>query len=154
MTRLYLRAIWPYLKQVSGLLLIGSLGGIVMNTAVVLPAVLLGRAIDAATAWSAGRGTGADVLRAGLVYVGAMALYQGARLVKRWGLRVGHQRIVASVRGAGNPGGVNPEVPGSWAADRTRPLCPYPNVARYLGRGDVEQASSWACLGPVRSRGR
>ncbi len=89
---------WPYLKQVSGLLLIGSLGGIVMNTAVVLPAVLLGRAIDTATAWGAGRSTGVDVLWAGLAYAGGMALYQGARLVKRWGLRVGHQRIVASVR--------------------------------------------------------
>jgi hypothetical protein len=62
--------------------------------------------------------------------------------------------IVASARGPGNPGGVNPEVPASWAADRTRPLCPYPNTARYLGRGDVERASSWACLGPVRSTGR
>ena len=58
--------------------------------------------------------------------------------------------IVASARGPGNPGGVNPEVPAGWAADRTRPLCPYPNTARYLGRGDVERASSWACLGPVR----
>ena len=77
-------------------MILGSLGGIVMNTAVVLPAILLGRAIDTATAWNAGQGTGADVLRAGLLYVGGMALYQGARLVKRWGLRVGHQRIMAA----------------------------------------------------------
>ena len=79
-------------------MILGSLGGIVMNTAVVLPAILLGRAIDTATAWNAGQATGADVLHAGLLYVGGMALYQGARLVKRWGLRVGNQRIVASVR--------------------------------------------------------
>jgi len=98
LTRRFLKAVFPYLKQVSGLLIIGSLGGIVMNTAVVLPAVLLGRAIDTATAWGAGRGTGADVLWAGLAYAGGMALYQGARLVKRWGLRVGHQRVIASVR--------------------------------------------------------
>jgi ABC-type multidrug transport system fused ATPase/permease subunit len=89
---------WPYVKQVSGLLLVGSLGGIAMNTAVVLPAILLGRTIDAATAWDGGRGTGAEVLRAGLVYVGGTALYQGARVVKRWGLRVGYHRVVASVR--------------------------------------------------------
>ncbi len=98
MTRQFLRAIWPYLKQVSGLMILGSLGGIVMNTAVVLPAVLLGRAIDTTLAWNAGQGTGTDVLRAGLLYVGGMTLYQSARLVKRWGLRVGHHRIVASVR--------------------------------------------------------
>jgi len=98
LTRHFLKAIWPYLKQVSGLLILGSLGGIVMNTAVVLPAVLLGRAIDTATAWANGQGAGADVLWAGLAYAGGMALYQGARLVKRWGLRVGNRRIIASVR--------------------------------------------------------
>ena len=53
-------------------------------------------------------------------------------------------RIVASARGAGNPGGVNPEVPASWAPDRTRPLCVYPLVARYVG-GDPESAGSFAC---------
>lgn len=69
-----------------------------MNTAVVLPAVLLGRAIDAAKAWASGQGEGTSVLWAGLAYAGSMALYQGARLVKRWGLRVGNQRIMASMR--------------------------------------------------------
>ena len=78
LTRRFLRAIWPYLKQVSGLLILGSLGGIVMNTAVVLPAILLGRAIDTATAWAEGQGEGAAVLWAGLAYAGGMALYQGA----------------------------------------------------------------------------
>jgi feruloyl esterase len=53
--------------------------------------------------------------------------------------------IEVSARGAGNPGGVNAEVPVDWAADRTRPLCPYPTVARYSGRGDVEMAANWAC---------
>jgi pimeloyl-ACP methyl ester carboxylesterase len=54
------------------------------------------------------------------------------------------ERIVASARGAGNPGGVNPELPADWAPDRTRPLCPYPLVARYVG-GDPEIADSFAC---------
>jgi len=54
-------------------------------------------------------------------------------------------RIVASARGPGNAGGVNPEVPADWAPDRTRPLCAYPWVARYV-RGSVEKASSFACL--------
>ena len=36
----------PYFRQVVGELVLGSLCGILMNTAVVLPALLLGRAID------------------------------------------------------------------------------------------------------------
>jgi hypothetical protein len=58
---------------------------------------------------------------------------------------VAPDRIVASARGAGNPGGVNAEVPGDWAADRTRPLCPYPQVARYSGSGSIESADSFVC---------
>jgi feruloyl esterase len=53
-------------------------------------------------------------------------------------------RVVASARGAGNVGGMNPEVPAGWSATRTRPLCPYPKVAVYRG-GDVESAASFAC---------
>ena len=53
-------------------------------------------------------------------------------------------RIVAGARGPGNAGGVNPEVPADWSPTRTRPLCPYPLVARYQG-GDKEVASSFAC---------
>jgi hypothetical protein len=53
--------------------------------------------------------------------------------------------ITASARGAGNPGGVNAELPAGWAADRTRPLCPYPLVATYTGSGSLESASSFAC---------
>lgn len=94
----FLKAIVPYLKQISGLLVIGSLGGIVMNTTVVLPAIFLGRTIDTAVAWEQGQATSQDVLWAGLIYTCTMALYQGARLVKRWGLRIGNQRIQASIR--------------------------------------------------------
>ena len=53
--------------------------------------------------------------------------------------------ITASARGAGNAGGVNAEVPAGWAAGRTRPLCPYPSVARYKGHGSLELASSFSC---------
>lgn len=60
---------------------------------------------------------------------------------------VAPQRIVATARGAGNAGGVNPDVPATWSASRTRPLCPYPSVARYDGWGDVELASNWICAG-------
>lgn len=58
---------------------------------------------------------------------------------------VAPEAIVASARGPGNPGGANADVPSSWSATRTRPLCPYPQVARYSGSGDVEQAASWTC---------
>jgi feruloyl esterase len=30
--------------------------------------------------------------------------------------------------------------------DRTRPLCPYPQVARWKGKGDTDDAASFACL--------
>jgi hypothetical protein len=53
--------------------------------------------------------------------------------------------VTASARGAGNPGGVNAEVPSGWAADRTRPLCPYPKVARYSGSGSLDLAASFSC---------
>lgn len=59
--------------------------------------------------------------------------------------------ITASARGAGNAGGVNADVPANWSPARTRPLCPYPAVARYKGTGDVESASSWLCT--ARGRG-
>jgi len=54
------------------------------------------------------------------------------------------QRLVASARGAGNAGGVNTDLPSNWSPTRTRPLCPYPLVARYQG-GQPEQADSFAC---------
>lgn len=54
-------------------------------------------------------------------------------------------RIVATGRGTGNAGGVNTELPVSWSAARTRPLCPYPQVARYNGSGSLELADSFTC---------
>ncbi len=53
--------------------------------------------------------------------------------------------VVAKARGAGNVGGVNADVPAGWSADRTRPLCAYPKVARYNGTGSIESASSFSC---------
>jgi feruloyl esterase len=53
--------------------------------------------------------------------------------------------VIASARGAGNPGGANADVPASWSPARTRPLCAYPKVARYKGSGNVESAASFAC---------
>lgn len=53
--------------------------------------------------------------------------------------------VPASVRGAGNSGGVNADVPSTWAANRSRPLCAYPKVAKYKGSGSVEDAANFSC---------
>ncbi|MEM5298902.1 tannase/feruloyl esterase family alpha/beta hydrolase [Burkholderia sp. JPY481] len=52
-------------------------------------------------------------------------------------------RVIATARDTSNaiP---NAEVPASWGAGRTRPLCAYPKVARYTS-GDVNSASSFTC---------
>ncbi|RUP31096.1 MAG: tannase/feruloyl esterase family alpha/beta hydrolase [Curvibacter sp.] len=54
------------------------------------------------------------------------------------------ERLTAVARGAGNAGGVNTELPAGWSATRSRPLCPYPLVARYQS-GNPEVAESFAC---------
>jgi feruloyl esterase len=56
--------------------------------------------------------------------------------------------VIASARGAGNAGGVNPDVPAGWAPNRTRPLCPYPMVVRYRGSGSLDSAASFSCAAP------
>lgn len=53
--------------------------------------------------------------------------------------------VIASARGTGNAGGVNPDLPAGWSASRSRPLCPYPKVARYSGSGSVDSADSFRC---------
>jgi feruloyl esterase len=34
--------------------------------------------------------------------------------------------------------------------DRTRPLCPYPQVATYKGSGSIDEAASFVCSGLSR----
>jgi feruloyl esterase len=53
--------------------------------------------------------------------------------------------IQASVRGTGNAGGVNADLPATWSATRTRPLCPYPKAAKYKGSGSIEDAANFSC---------
>ena len=55
-------------------------------------------------------------------------------------------RVIAHARGAGNAVGVNPDVPSTWSPSRSRPLCPYPKVARLIaGATDLETADSFHC---------
>jgi len=54
--------------------------------------------------------------------------------------------VIAQARGAGNALGTNPDVPAGWSASRTRPLCPYPQVARLKpGATDLASAGSFRC---------
>jgi poly(3-hydroxybutyrate) depolymerase len=53
-------------------------------------------------------------------------------------------KVIASARGAGNVGGVNADVPAAWAATRTRPLCAYPKVARFVS-GSLDSEASFSC---------
>jgi feruloyl esterase len=54
--------------------------------------------------------------------------------------------VIARARGAGNAVGANRDVPSAWSSDRSRPLCPYPRVARLRpGARDLESADSFHC---------
>jgi feruloyl esterase len=53
--------------------------------------------------------------------------------------------VTATARGPGNAAGANADIPGTWAANRTRPLCAYPTVARYKGTGSIEVADNFSC---------
>ncbi len=55
------------------------------------------------------------------------------------------QQLLLTARGAGNAGGVNAELPKDWAANRTRPACAHPQVARYKGSGSMEDAANFSC---------
>lgn len=50
-------------------------------------------------------------------------------------------RVTATVA----PG--NPEAPAGWSAERSRPLCAYPSIAKYKG-GDKESEASFECSIP------
>lgn len=39
----------------------------------------------------------------------------------------------------------NPELPADWSKTRSRPLCDWPEVARYRGTGDLESAANFTC---------
>jgi ABC-type multidrug transport system fused ATPase/permease subunit len=120
----------PYLRQVAGLLTIGSIAGIAMNTAVVLPAVMLGNAINVAVAVGQGTASTGDLARAAaLVVAGALAT-EIPRIGKRWWLGVARARIRATVRVDALRGVL------AWPADRLHRTPIGEVVARVIG--DVE----------------
>src|SRR5262249_12079917 len=50
----------------------------------------------------------------------------------------------SQVIGASAPG-VTPAI--------TRPLCPYPQTAKYIGSGSIADAANWVCGGNLETRG-
>src|SRR5215467_15031639 len=94
----YLWEMRPYFRQVAGQLAFGSVAGIVMNTAVVLPAILLGRAIDAVRAFERGEVGANAVGWAVLAFIGGTLLTEVPRAAKRWWLMTANARIRANIR--------------------------------------------------------
>jgi ABC-type multidrug transport system fused ATPase/permease subunit len=88
----------PYFRQVAGLLVVGSVAGILMNVAIVLPAVFLGRAINTVLAYQRGETSASSVTWAAIAFVLANAATQLPRIGKRWWLGVARTRFQASVR--------------------------------------------------------
>lgn len=94
----FLWSIRPYFRQVAGELLLGSIAGILMNTAVVLPAILLGQAIDIALAFSRQEVPTSAVTRAVLLFVAGTIATEAPRLFKRWFLITANGRMRANLR--------------------------------------------------------
>ena len=69
-----------------------------MNTMVVLPAILLGRAIDVTLAFEKGQATLPDVTWAALAFLAGTLATQVPRLGKRWWLMTANARIIANIR--------------------------------------------------------
>jgi ATP-binding cassette subfamily B multidrug efflux pump len=124
------RGMRPYARQVAGLLGIGSLCGVLMNTAVVLPAVLLGQAVDVVLAHDRGEVDGDAVTRAVLLLVAGSLATELPRIGKRYWLGVSRNRIRANIRADAVRGVL------AWPADRLHRT----SVGEVMGRvvGDVE----------------
>ena len=96
--RYYLWELRPYFRQVAGQLVLGSIAGFVMNTAIVLPAILLGQAIDVALAFERGEVSPGAVGWAALAFVGGTLLTEVPRIAKRWWLMTANARMRANIR--------------------------------------------------------
>ena len=95
------RFLWrmrPYVRQVAGEMVLGSACGFIMNTAVVLPALLLGRAIDQVVALSRGQTDPGSVTAAALLFVAGTLATELPRVGKRWWLITANNRIRANIR--------------------------------------------------------
>src|SRR2546423_11019798 len=78
----------PYARRSAGLLVIGSLAGILMNTAVVLPSVALGHAVDTVESYDRGQTDAHAVTGACFLLVAAALATEIPRIGKRFWLGV------------------------------------------------------------------
>ena len=129
--RVFWRAMRPYARQVAGLLTIGSICGILMNTTVVLPALLLGNAINAVVSFRAGHVDAAAVIGAVLLLVAGTVATELPRIGKRWWLGVCNTRIKANLRADAFRGVL------SWPADRLHRTSVGEVMARIIGDTEV-----------------
>jgi ATP-binding cassette subfamily B multidrug efflux pump len=125
-----LRPLRPYFRRAAGLLAIGSMAGIVMNTAIVLPSVLLGHAVDTVAAYRNGHSDADSVTTACLLLVVGTLATELPRVGKRFWLGVARSRISADLRSDAFVGVLN------WQGD----LMPAATVGEVMARiiGDVE----------------
>jgi ATP-binding cassette subfamily B multidrug efflux pump len=83
-----------------------------MNTTIVLPAIMLGRAIDVTLAFEKGQASLNDVAWAALAFLGGTLATQIPRLGKRWWLITANGRIAANLRADALRGVLN------WSMER------------------------------------
>ncbi len=120
----------PYLRQVAGSLAAGSVAGILMNTLVVLPALLLGHAVDVVSAFRRGEVSASAVALAAALLVAGTVATELPRVGKRWWLGVCKSRIRANIRADALRGVL------SWPADRLHTTSVGDVMSRVVG--DVE----------------
>jgi ATP-binding cassette subfamily B multidrug efflux pump len=126
----FLRDVSRYFRPVRWRLIIGSLAGIAMNTAAVLPPLLLGAALDSALAFSRGAATAGEVGRAALFFLAGTVATEGPRMLKRWFLITANARIRADLRADAIRGVL------SWPMARVQETPVGELIARIIG--DVE----------------
>lgn len=125
--RSFLLVLRPYLRQVAGLLVVGSIAGILMNVAIVLPAVFLGRAINAVLAYQHRTASGGSVGLAAVLFVVATAATQLPRIGKRYWLGLARTRLQANVRSDALRGVL------TWPMDRLAAMSVGAVMARVIG---------------------
>lgn len=123
----FLLALRPYFRQIAGLLIVGSLAGIVMNVAIVLPAVFLGRAVNTVLDYERHLRNAGSVATAAALFVVATAATQLPRIAKRYWLGMARNRLQANVRGDALRGVL------AWPMDRLAAMSVGGVMARVIG---------------------
>ena len=125
--RSFLIAMGPYFKQIRGLLYLGSITGVLMNTAIVLPAIFLGRAINTVLAFEHGTAASRSVATSALWFVLATAATEVPRIGKRWWLGVARARFQANLRADALRGVL------AWPAEQLTSISVGAVMARVIG---------------------